>query len=257
MGRLGLKSFGNHLLDRYNHPISSPPRQLIRAQNIPEPGFFTIVEFNRTYSFLQNMTKRIHTDDRYRSTGMLEVVNEPGWHREDRLLPFYATAYQEVRAVEAKLRIPESKRLTIQFMDTQWGAGNPKAALGDRPGVAYDNHRYLKEIPEQTKKSYLNTSCHDTFGLGENSPVLIGECSIGTPSKLEFVPEFDPSTKENRSFYTQWWGAQAQTYEKYLGWVFWSWKTQMGTDFRWSYSLAVKEGIISKDPNKVISKAKC
>ena len=47
-------------------------------------------------------------------------------------------------------------------------------------------------------------------------------------------------------FYTDWWSAQVQAYEMQDGWVFWTWKTDLG-DYRWDYQLAVKVGVIPAD----------
>lgn len=45
----------------------------------------------------------------------------------------------------------------------------------------------------------------------------------------------------------QWFAAQVQSYEQHLGWVFWNWKSQLGTDYRWSYKAAVDAGVIPTD----------
>ena len=72
------------------------------------------------------MTERIHKNDAYRTTGMIEVLNEPQ-RTHDTLIPeFYASAYGKIRETEANLGIPKEKQLTIQYMAESWGAGNPR-----------------------------------------------------------------------------------------------------------------------------------
>lgn len=204
------------------------------------------------------MTKRIHTNDAYRTTGMLEVLNEPQRTHPSLITEYYTNAYSAIRNVEKNLNIPADKQLTIQFMDKAWGAGNPKDGLQGKDGVAFDDHRYLKWAPiEQSKQSYLHTSCTDTFGDGNNTPLIVGEWSLAVDSSVEWTAEWDPTKEANKQFYRQWWASQVQSYEKQLGWTFWSWKTQLGSDWRWSYSAAVDAGVIPKDPNQAAALANC
>ena len=204
------------------------------------------------------MTDRIHQNAAYRTTGMLEVLNEPERNHPNLVSEFYATAYNKIRESEANLGVSADKQLTVQFMDQSWGAGNPKDAVAGKDGVAYDDHRYLKWAPiEHSQASYLATSCSDTFGAGDNRPVIVGEWSLAVESSVEWAAEWDPTKEENKAFYTQWWAAQVQAYEKELGWVFWSWKTQLGGDWRWGYRAAVEAGVVPKDPNEAAGLAKC
>jgi hypothetical protein len=215
-------------------------------------------QYDRAYKFLETMTKRIHTNDAYRTTGMLEVLNEPERNHPDLVSSFYGTAFKKIRAVESQLNIPSEKQLTVQFMDSAWGAGNAKDAVGGASGVAYDDHRYLKWAPiEQSKDSYIKTSCSDTFGQDGNSPVIIGEWSLSPDSAVEWTDAWNPTKEENKKFYTRWWAAQTIAYEKNMGWVFWSWKTQLGDDWRWSYRAAVEAGVIPTDPSKAAGLAMC
>lgn len=55
--------------------------------------------------------------------------------------------------------------------------------------------------------------------------------------------DFDPNSDGAKQFYKDFWTAQAASADKGIGYTFWSYKTQTG-DFRWDWSLAVKEGII-------------
>jgi aryl-phospho-beta-D-glucosidase BglC (GH1 family) len=226
-------------------------------QNSPTPGFFETWQFDRAYTFLQVMTERIHSNNAYRTTGMLEVLNEPA-RGHTNLLDYYKTALAKVRETEAKLNIGADKALTVQFMANSWGAGNPKSVIGDAPNVAYDDHRYLKWANvEQSKQSYIATSCSDSFGSEGNNPIMIGEWSLAVDDNQEKNPDWTPDNEANKAFYTQWWAAQVQTFEKGLGWAFWSWKTQLGNDWRWSYSAAVEAGVIPKDPSQAAQLARC
>ena len=202
------------------------------------------------------MTERIHTNDNYRTTGMIEVVNEPQ-RTHDTLIPeFYATAYSKIRETEAGLNVSDDKKLTIQYMDEGWGAGNPRDAVPDKNDVAFDDHRYLKWANiEQSMPSYIATSCSDTFGGNNNSPIIVGEWSLAVGSDVEGTPDWDPQS--HKDWYKQWWGAQVQAYEKGLGWYFWSWKVQLGDDYRWGYRNAVEAGVIPTNPDEAGGLAQC
>ncbi|KAF2195249.1 glycoside hydrolase family 5 protein, partial [Zopfia rhizophila CBS 207.26] len=236
------------ILDLHGAPGAQEPNQPFTGQYAPKSGFFVNYQYERAYKFLQVMTKRIHENANYETTGMIEVLNEPERNHPDLITSYYATALSKIRETEAGLGISGDKQLTIQFMDKAWGAGNPKDVAKDKPGIAYDNHRYLKWAPiEHSKASYIKTSCQDSFGDGGNTPVIIGEWSLAVKDELERTPEWDPANAANKAFYTQWWAAQVQAYEKQMGWVFWSWKTQLGNDWRWTYKAAVEAGVIPKD----------
>ncbi|KAF2477974.1 glycoside hydrolase [Lindgomyces ingoldianus] len=247
------------ILDLHGAPAAQEPNQPFTGQYAPTAGFFVSWQYDRAYKFLQAMTQRIHTNSAYRTTGMLEVLNEPERNHPDLITSYYATAYAKIRETESQLNVAQGQQLTIQFMDKGWGAGNPVDVIGSKPSVAYDDHRYLKwdTSIEHTKASYIKTSCSDTFGDGGNTPLIVGEWSLSVKDDLERTPDFDPSVQSNKAFYTQWWAAQVSAYEKQLGWVFWSWKTQLGDDWRWSYKQAVEAGIVPKDPNQAAQLAKC
>jgi hypothetical protein len=204
------------------------------------------------------MTDRIHAHTEYRTTGMIEVLNEPQRDHPNLVSEYYSTALSKIRESERNANVPAEQALTVQFMDSAWGAGNPKDVVGSDANIAYDDHRYLKwSNIEHSKPSYLATSCSDTFGKDGNSPVIVGEWSLAVKDELENTPDWDPKNEANNAFYTQWWASQVQAYEKDLGWVFWSWKTQLGDDYRWSYRQAAEKGIIPSDPNTAAGLAKC
>lgn len=206
------------------------------------------------------MTERIHTQDEYKTTFMLEVLNEPEQNHDTLTASYYPTAYTTIRAVETDLNIPAQARLTIQSMDSTWGAGNPRASLPtDATDLAFDNHRYLTySSTPATRIDYLSTSCSDAFpSTDDNKPLVIGEWSLAIKQEKEWSDEFSPLREENHDWYRQWWAAQVRAYEKEKGWVFWSWKTELGGDWRWSYSGAVEAGIIPKEIGGIDEMAKC
>ncbi|KAF2640280.1 glycoside hydrolase [Massarina eburnea CBS 473.64] len=244
------------IFDLHGAPGAQEANQPFTGQYAGTTGFFNTYNYQRAYKFLEVMTEHIHKTNAYRTTGMIEVLNEPERKSNTLISEYYATAYGKIRDVEKKLNIPVEKQLTIQFMDKSWGAGNPKDVLNGKSGVAYDDHRYLKWANiENTKKNYLSTSCKDTFGDGGNKPTIVGEWSLAAADNIEGTGEWKPST--NKDFYKQWWAAQVQSYEKEMGWVFWSWKAQLGEDYRWCYRCAVEAGVIPKDVGQASSLSKC
>ena len=77
-------------------------------------------QYERAYKFLEWMTNIIHTNNKYRNVGMLEVVNEPlqaGNSQTDSMRStYYPTAWARIRAAEAVLNISPNNRLHIQMM---------------------------------------------------------------------------------------------------------------------------------------------
>lgn len=122
--------------------------------------------------------------------------------------------------------------------------------VGGKPNVVYDTHRYLKHDFgfEPTKAGYIKRTCEHDIAWDKNTPIAVGEWSLAVRSDVEKTPEFDVSVPANREWYRKWWASQVTQYEKQIGWVFWSWKTELGEDWRWSYKAAVEVGVIPKDP---------
>jgi hypothetical protein len=118
------------------------------------------------------------------------------------------------------------------MMNTLWGSGDPTQYLTDEWFAAYDDHRYLKwSGVETSQSSYISTSCNDN--RGGNWPTIVGEFSLSVPNDVEWTPDWNPNTQQ--AFYKQWFAAQVIAYEKQSGWIFWTWKSQLG-DYRWSYN---------------------
>ena len=218
------------------------------------------------------MTNIIHTNNAYRNVGMLEVVNEPVQNPSTvatMLQDYYPTAWSRIRAAEAALNVGSNNLLHIQmmvrikprsrsflqlstirdnvsisklqvglianatFQNQDWGSGSPSQYLSDQYFAAYDDHRYIKwAYPPvaENPAAYLSTSCNDD--RGGNTPTIVGEWSLSVADDVQWSAEFDPTA--NVAWYKQWWAAQVMAYEKQEGWIFWSWKTELG-DYRWGY----------------------
>ena len=159
------------------------------------------------------------------------------------------------------------------MMDSLWGAGDPHESLSDDYYAAYDDHRYLKWAPDVdvSQDSYISTSCSDQ--LDSNKPTIVGEWSLSVPDDVEHSDGW--KTDGNEEFYKRWFAAQVTAYERQQGWVFWTWKSQLG-DLRWSYKGtfllffpdakdhtnsrtvdAVEAGVIPKDLNSLADLGVC
>ena len=128
----------------------------------------------------------------------------------------------------------------------------------------YDGHAYLKWNPavELTRQGYLTFAKSQNLAGSSptNDPLFIGEWSL-SPSRVlscsvveytadcnasagDSAPaEFKPDSDGAKKFYSDFWAEQAAAADKGIGYTFWSYKTQTN-DFRWDWSLAVKQGII-------------
>ncbi|EWG46381.1 hypothetical protein FVEG_06900 [Fusarium verticillioides 7600] len=139
-----------------------------------------------------------------------------------------------IRNVEDKLKVTSKDRLHIQMMGSLWGSGKPTEFLGDTSFTAFDDHRYLKwdTSVEVSHGAYIKKSCSDDRNT--DGPTIVGEWSLAVPDDVEKTDAWNPQTQ--KEFYTKWFSAQVHAYEKHtLGWVFWTWKANLGDDYRWSY----------------------
>lgn len=206
------------------------------------------------------MTELAHTNRNFRTVGMIHVVNEPEWDFPSVISEFYPMSYKKIRAVESKIGVKPKNALHVQFMDSKWGAGDPNSALPKHATkLAYDNHRYLTRdftVPP-TQPAYLNASCNDLLPVRGETPLLIGEWSLGPRTANEHEPVFTVAGGQNKKFYQQWFAAQMLAYERSIGWAYWSWKTQLGEDYRWGYWNGVQAGTIPKDLTTVDKQSAC
>ncbi|KAH6952427.1 putative endo-beta-1,6-glucanase [Ilyonectria sp. MPI-CAGE-AT-0026] len=247
------------ILEMHGAPGAQTAWQAFTGKWVEKPGFYNATEYARAYKFLQWLTRLVHTNRNFRTVGMLGVINEPNWDEPSVLSDFYPTAYSKIRSVESSLRVKAKSALHIQYMDTKWGAGNPNQNLTNTFYTAYDNHRYLKSdltVPV-SQKGYLSASCNDKLPVPGETPLIVGEWSLGPKTSEEHSPQFQVANDTNKDFYTNWWAAQVMAYEKGLGWTFWSWKTELDNDYRWSYLEAVRAGVIKTDPGKAYKLRAC
>lgn len=120
-------------------------------------------------------------------------------------------------------------------MNKNWGSGDPTTALpSGYTDVLGDSHDYVKYTSgvTQDRDGYLSFSCSDD--VSGSIPVIVGEWSLSVADDVQDTDEFSTSTQS--AWYGQWFSAQIQAYEKVNGWIFWSWKTELG-DYRWGYQV--------------------
>ena len=186
------------------------------------------------------MTDIVHNNTKYRGVGMLEIVNQPARgnnaNTESLRSNYYPGAFERIRAAETKANVPSEKALHVQMMNEKWGFWDPAQYLTKNDTFpAYDDHRYLKyedalgDTPSPSE--YLQASCSDD--PGGNTPTIVGEFSLSPKTEIQDNDNF-ATTDANKAWYTQWFQAQVQAYEKQRGWVFWSWRAELN-DWRWSY----------------------
>jgi len=232
------------IIDLHGAPGAQVAEQPFTGQYAPTAGFYQDYQYQRAYWFLGNMTEQIFSvaPAAYKGVGMIEVVNEPISGESTLISEYYPNALAAVRNVETALGIAEADKLNIQMMDERWGSGNPDADLTDLDLCAYDDHSYLKYDTSvaANQDSYLTAACELGSTIGTNWPEVVGEWSISPNDQNDSDLTNDSA---NIPFYTNWWSAQVQAYETQDGWVFWSWKTNLG-DYRWDYQLAVQSGVI-------------
>jgi hypothetical protein len=165
---------------------------------------------------------------------------------------YYPKAYAAIRAAEASISVSSANKLHVQFMSKTWGSGTPET---DLDSTWFDNHRYIKYTSTAANQAaYLKTSCHDDVSASGETDLVIGEWSLSPASQDS--ADFQIKDKTNNGFYQNWFKAQAMAYEKQRGWIFWSWKAEIG-DFRWSYKDAVNAGIIPQNLDMIYSGGAC
>ncbi|KAJ3154899.1 hypothetical protein HK101_001596 [Irineochytrium annulatum] len=221
------------------------------GQQANPAGFFNNYNFGRAEKWLAWMTNRIHTNSAYRSVGMLEVLNEPvsmhdapGRYPAPGQVPglidsFYPSALQAVRAAENALHVQGARRLHVQFMSSKWLSGDPRtnAIVAADGHTSFDDHNYIGfGVKNNTDRDTLmRSACGDTRVVKGERVEITGEWSM--TSGVEW--------KTDPAFFTKFWTAQQQLYEKpgMAGWIYWTWKTELN-DPRWTYSYATYLGLI-------------
>ncbi|KAG9240085.1 putative endo-beta-1,6-glucanase [Calycina marina] len=246
------------IIDMHGAPGAQVSQNADTGQWASTPGFYVSWQYNRATQFLSWLTQNIHSNNNFRNVGMIGIVNEPVQIADTTATmrqTYYPNAFNAIRAAESAAGVSANNYLHIQAMNQNWGSGDPNQYLTDLYFAAYDDHRYLKWANvEVSQASYISTSCTDT-DAGGNTPTVVGEFSLSVPDDVQWTAAWDPSTQQ--AFYKQWFAAQVMTYERTaIGWVFWTWKTQLG-DYRWSYQDAVTAGVIPVNPEDVYSYGAC
>lgn len=198
------------------------------------------------------MTNRVHTTTAYRNVGMIEVLNEPltfgsqtSAEKNTMVQQYYPGALSAVRNAENSLNVASNNRLHVEMMDSMWGSGNPKQSLPSDASIAFDDHEYINGAnPGSTKAAYLSYACKDNRDTDGDDPKLVGEFSLAINGAYEGNSDFSPANYKD--WYSRYFSAQIQQYEKTLGWIFWSWKVEFssGGDYRWDYQAAMSAGVI-------------
>lgn len=217
------------------------------------------------------MTQRIHSNNNYRMTGVLQVINEPVHAAQypgqaaDMLKNFYAPAYTRIRSMEQSLGVKPANELKIQYMGDAWGSGNPTTYLpSNATDLLFDDHRYYKwdSSVTATKEGYIEAACSDNRG---GNDIIIGEWSIAVADDVSNSAEFAINgtgavLEAQKEWYRRFWAAQVQTFERSGGWIFWTYKCNWigGIDeWRWCYQSAVANGVIPEDASSAVNFSPC
>lgn len=207
---------------------------------------------------LEKLAERYH--DRPALHG-IEVLNEPRWDVDTEILKRYNTeGYHRIR----KYCKPED--VAVVFHD---GFRSYKEYLGFMKGPEFDNvvfdiHRYqcfAREDIDLDIHGHINKSAvelrqeADDIALELGHWTYVGEWSLGLDLKVVslWAPgPYNHALEKLDSFQANvalraYAAAQLITYEKYLGWFFWSYKTE--TTPAWCFRACVENGWFPKQFN--------
>ncbi|KAJ6133668.1 glycoside hydrolase family 5 [Penicillium samsonianum] len=237
------------IIDFHGAPGGQQQDAFTGQMNVPA-GFYNAYNFGRAEKWLSWMTNRIHTNNAYRSVGMIEVLNEPvsrhdGGGRypapgEDPGLvqSYYPDALKAVRDAEASLGVANDRKLHVQFMSSKWDSGDARTnpEVKNDLMTAYDDHNYIGFALSGTSDqgALMNSACHDSRVVSGQDFTITGEWSMTSGADWH-----------DANFFKKWFTAQQQLYEKpgMSGWVYWTWKTELN-DPRWTYSYATSLGYV-------------
>lgn len=126
------------------------------------------------------------------------------------------------------------KRTLIRSYDSMWSL---LQTFYNKLWIADNCNRYPKwdSAVQASQGSYLHDSCTNNRARDNlGGPTIVTEFSVSPADRVEWQGEFEPNWQKD--FYRRWFAAQVGSYERNTaGWVFWSWKTELGGDYRWSY----------------------
>lgn len=215
-------------------------------------GFYNDYNFGRAEKWLSWMTNRIHTNNAYRSVGMIEVLNEPvSRHDGGNRYPapgqdpglvqnYYPAALKAVRDAESSLGVSDDKKLHVQFMSSKWDSGDARtqASIANDPMTGFDDHNYigfaLGDGNNANHDALMRSACGDSRVVSGQDFAITGEWSMTSGADWS-----------DGDFFKKFFTAQQQLYEKpgMDGWVYWTWKTELN-DPRWTYSHATSLGYV-------------
>lgn len=194
-----------------------------------EPGNIT-----RTVEVVERLALRY---GKYPNLWGIELLNEP--HIDiplDILGAYYKLAYEKVRAVcDASVMIV----MHDGFRPEKWGRF---FAQNDFENIALDLHLYQVfaaedkkfDIHKHLKKALAQRDLLEKVQV--DVPVVIGEWSLGLPSKAFRRLDSWEADKARQAFGQ----IQINTYQKTLGWFFWTYKTD--DPGGWNFRFCVEKG---------------
>lgn len=184
----------------------------------------------------------------------IEVLNEPRWDvPTDYLKNYYLRAYERIR------RHCSPEKVTVVFHD---GFRSFREYLGfmqepNYQNVVFDIHRYQcfeRSDIDMDIYGHINKAAGDWKSEADaiitelTLPVYCGEWSLGLDLKVVSLWAEGPfnhalekmDTFQENVAYRGYAAAQLATFEKYLGWFFWSYKTE--TTPAWCFRECVERG---------------
>ncbi len=206
---------------------------------------------DHSLSVLDRLAERYHSRPALHA---IEVLNEPRWDVPTELLMRYSVdAYQRIR------KHCSPRDVAVVFHD---GFRSFREYAGFLEGPKYDNvvfdiHRYQCFVQEDKDTDvYGHISKAVTDWKNEADDIIqnsgrwtyVGEWSLGLDPKMMQLwaqGPFDHAEQEMGAFqqavaYRGYAAAQLASFEKYLGWFFWSYKTE--TMPHWSFRDCVEQG---------------
>ncbi|CAM9161413.1 unnamed protein product, partial [Ascophyllum nodosum] len=257
-----------------NSGLTSPnPNNLVWG----ESWMYSPVNYGNTVRTLATMAEYInHIEDAFELDNImaLELLNEP-WAFLDlgRVRDFYVTSIEAVRLVRPLMPIilhdafrgPMWATLLKDFpfkdvvMDTHIYHGFNAADASSDTAVGDRQKMY---VHERMACSYTSMLRYQTCAV---LPVFVGEWSLAVDncmpwldSKFENYGQCDNlKERESKSWWTEHTRSfamkQLNTYERELGWAFWTWKLEdqleknEGAAKYWSFRLALDYGFIDTD----------
>lgn len=184
----------------------------------------------------------------------IEVLNEPRWDVDTELLKYYTSAaYWRIR------RHCPAERVAVVFHD---GFRSFREYAGflqspEHGNVIFDIHRYQCFVQDDIDRDIyrhlqkvvcdLKTEADEIIG-GLGLPTYVGEWSLGLDAKLATLwaeGAFDHAHTAMDDFQFDiacrgYAAAQLAVFEKYLGWFFWSYKTENMP--QWNFRECVERG---------------